>query len=155
MFRGQNVENITKVRRSDVFTDVQQTVVGMVNIPQSILDADDALPLATVLSSNDGGATWSPLTTPAYETKAYPADEEVYYKGHIFKSKVADNNTIPDEGDWDDLGEWNANGVLYNDLTESKKTTVVVTAVVKEKYLCEYDASMKAVLFKNKIIVKG
>ena len=154
MFKGQNVANITKVKRADVFIDVFQTVVGKVNIPQSVLDVDGALSLATVLSSTDGGITWNPLTTPAYESKAYSADEEVYYKGHIFKSKVVDNNTIPDEGDWDDLGEWNANGVLYNDLTESKKTTVVVTATVKEKYLCDYDVHMKATLFKNKIIAK-
>jgi len=78
----------------------------------------------------------------------------VYFEGHIYKSLVADNETAPNEGDWNDLGAWDANGVLYNDLTESKKTTVVVTGSVKENYLHGSDEFLVATLFKNKIIAK-
>jgi len=44
MFTGQSVKNITKVKRSDLFLDVAQTTVGTVYVPQTILDAKDALP---------------------------------------------------------------------------------------------------------------
>lgn len=154
IFTGANVENITKVKQSDVFTKVDQTVVGMVTVPQAMIDADGAMPLATLLTSTDGGLTWSALTTPAFEVDSYAVDDEVYYEGHIWKSTAPTNTTTPGNGDWTDLGEWNANGVLYNDLTESKKTTVLVTGTVKEKYLVGNDSFLRVTLFNNKIIAK-
>lgn len=154
MFTGQNVQNITKVKRGDIFIDVAQTVVGTVTVPQTIVDAEDALPLGTLLTSTDGGQTWNPLTTPLFEVGSYKANAEVYYKGHIYKSTKAANDSIPDVADWDDLGAWNANGVLYNDLSESKKTTVVVTGSVKENYLKGCDEFLRVTLFTNKIIAK-
>ncbi|WP_294962581.1 hypothetical protein [Sulfurimonas sp.] len=153
-FTGANVRDITKIKNSDVFIKVDLTVVGMVSVPQSIIDNGDALPLGTLLSSRDGGLTWTSLTAPIYETGVYVADKEVYHEGHIFKSTVADNSTVPGVGDWDDLGVWDSNGVLYNDLTESKKTTIVVTGSVKEKYLHGSDEFLRTTLFKNKIIAK-
>jgi len=153
-FTGQNITDITKVKRSDAFTDVQQTVVGTVNVPQSIIDAGDALPLATLLTSTDGGLNWNPLTAPAYVAGTYQIGDVVYYEGSIFTNDTADNTALPTDPSWTNDGAWDANGVLYNDLTETKKTTVVVTGIVKEKYLGGSDEFLKATLFKNKIIAK-
>jgi len=153
-FTGSNIADITKIKRSDVFTDVQQTVVGTVNIPQSIIDSGDALPLATLLTSTDGGLTWNPLTTPVYIAGTYQIGDIVYHEGNIFTNDTADNTALPTDPSWTNDGAWDANGVLYNDLTESKKTTVVVTGIVKEKYLGGSDEFLKATLFKNKIIAK-
>lgn len=154
MFKGANVADITKIRQSDVFRKVEQTVVGMVTVPASIIEAEGAMPMATLLMTTDGGLNWNALTTPAYEVGTHNLDDEVYHEGHIFVSTAADNDTIPGAGDWSDLGAWNANGVLYNDLTESKKTTVVVTGDVVKKHLTGFDEYLRLALFKNKIIVK-
>lgn len=154
-FIGANVADITKIKQSDVFLDgVSQKIVGLVNVPQSVIDADEVLPLGTLLRTEDGGATFSPLTVAAYEAGSFSVNDEVYFEGHIYKSTADTNTTPPTTGDWDDLGTWDANGILYNDLSESKKTTVVVTGGVKEKYLKGCDAFLKVSLFKNKILVK-
>lgn len=151
-FTGSSIQNITKIKQSDVFSNIQQTVVGMVNVP--VLADGEALALATLLTSNDGGLTWDSLTTPAYVAGTYAVDDEVYYEGHIYKNTVLDNTALPTDPSWTDLGAWDANGVLYNDLTESKKTTVVVTGEIKQKYLIGNDSFLQVALFKNKIIAK-
>lgn len=153
---GSSVQNITKVTQSDVFTEVQQTVVGDVTVPEAMITADGAMPLGTLLTSTDGGLTWNSLTTPAYDAADAPyADAaQVYFEGHIFTSTVANNNTVPNAGDWTDEGAWDANGVLFNDLTESRKTTIVVTGTAKQKHLVGHDSFIQATLFKNKIIAK-
>ncbi len=118
MFQGSSIQDITKIKRSDVFLDVTQRVVGMVTVPASI-SIDGTMSLGTILSSTDGGLTWNPFDSAS-----------------------------------DELATWDANGVLYNDLSESKKTTVVVTGIVKAKYLVGSDSLIQASLFKNKIIAK-
>lgn len=154
-FTGANVQNVTKRRQGEVFTNVVQTVVGTVTVPAN-LSAGDALKMATLLTSIDGGVTWKSLETAAFsaDDAPYPADAEVYFKGHIYKSDVANNANEPDVADWTDLGEWNANGVLYSDITEDKKTTVMVTGNAVAKYLIGLDDYLKVILFKNKIIAK-
>ena len=154
MFTGANVANVTKIKQSDVLLKIIGTVVGMVIVPATLAEGE-AVPLATLLSSTDGGITWNTQTTPAFDdTAIYAVDNEVYFKGHTWKSTAADNTTVPDVGDWDDLGIWDANGILFNDITQSKKTTVVVTGDIKQKYLHGFDEFLRAQLFKNKLLVK-
>lgn len=154
MFTGANVANITKVKQSDIFKNVIQTVVGTVAVP--VLAEGEALKMGTLLSSSDGGVSWSSRTTEDYDATNAPfaLDVEVYFEGHIFKSTAAANETVPGAGDWEDLGAWDANGILYNDITENKKTTVVVTGDVISKQLTGLDEHLKITLFKNKLIVK-
>lgn len=153
MYTGKNIANITKVKQSDIFLQVTQTVVGTVNIPNT--DNFEVLPMATLLHSDDGGVTWDSLTTPTYEAGAHALGAEVYHEGHIFKSTTADNSTVPGAGDWDDLGVWNPNGVLYIDITETRKTTVVITGALKAKYLEGYDEFLRTQLFNNKLLIKN
>lgn len=154
-FIGANVQNVTKRRQGEVFTNVVQTVIGTVSVPSN-LAIGDAVKMGTLLSSIDGGATWNTLETAVFsvDDAPYAADAEVYFEGHIYKSDVADNSNEPDVADWTDLGEWNVNGVLYNDITEDKKTTVVVTGDVVGKHLIGLDDYLKVILFRNKIITK-
>jgi hypothetical protein len=153
MFKGTNVEKITKVKQSDIFLQVDQTVVGTVNVPTA--DDFEVLPMGTLLHSDDGGITWDSLTTPIYVAGVHALDTEVYHEGHIYKSTAADNETVPGAGDWDDLGVWDANGVLYIDITETRKTTVVVTGALKAKYLGGYDEFLRKQLFQNKLLIKN
>lgn len=153
-FTGVSIQNVTKVKQSDVFINVQQTVVAMVTVPQTMIDVDGAMPLATLLTSTDGGVTWNPLTTTSYVAGSYDTAAEVYFEGAIYSSDVDGNLNDPSGADWTKVRDWNANGVLYNDLTESKKTTVVVTGIVKAKYLGGNDSFLQATLFNNKIIAK-
>jgi hypothetical protein len=154
-FIGANVQNVTKRRQGEVFTSVVQTVIGTVMVPAN-LSTGDALKMATLLTSTDGGVTWNSLETAAFSAgdAPYAADEEVYFQGHIYKSDVADNANERDVADGTDLGEWNANGILYNDIVEDKKTTVVVTGDVMAKHLIGLDDYLKVILFRNKIITK-
>lgn len=153
MYTGKNVINITKVKQSDIFSKVDQTVVGTVNFPASF-EEGDVLKLGTFLSTSDGGLTWNSLETPVYETGSYSTDDEVYHEGHIYKSTADTNATVPGVGNWDDLGVWNVNGVLYNDLQAAEVTTVVVTGVINSKNLPGYDEFLRNVLFNNKLLVK-
>lgn len=150
---GKNITNITKIRQSDVFLGESTKVVGTVNIPENLKEGD-ALTIGTLLHTSDGGDSWH-TRPPLFEGTAIQ-DEEVYYQGHIYKSTAAEENTnLPTTGtDWEDLGEWDVNGVLYNDITSTTKTTVIVTGSLKEKYLTDYDANLKSKMFKNKLFVK-
>lgn len=153
MFTGKSIANVTKRTQSDIFIQVTQTVVGLVRVPN--IDNFEVLPMGTLLNTQDGGLTWDSLTVPTYEAGSYALDAEVYLEGHIYKSTVADNVTSPVGGDWEDLGVWDANGALYSDITESGKTTVVVTGALKEKCLGGYDEFLRTQLFKNKLILKN
>jgi hypothetical protein len=148
-FTGASVQDISKVLSSDVFINVQHTVIGTVSVPY------DALPLGTLLTTTDGGATWSTLKTPTYISgNTYQDGDIVYFEGNIFTNNTADNTDAPTESTWTKKGAWDANGVLYNNLTETKKASVVVTGTVKEKHLSGSDEFLKLTLFKNKIIAK-
>ncbi|MCX6076424.1 MAG: hypothetical protein NTW78_05985 [Campylobacterales bacterium] len=156
MFTGKSVSNITKRTQAEIFSDVEQTVVGTVSIPAN-LAVGEALRMGTLLTSSDGGKTWKSLETQAYDVADAPfaADAEVYYQGSTFKSLGASNSAaLTDTDSWENLGEWNANGVLYNDIFESKKTTVVVTGDVISKHIIGLDDFLNVILFKNKIITK-
>ncbi len=149
---GANVTNITKFRQSDVFIGENSKVVGTVNVPTSLVEGD-VLKIGTLLQSSDGGVTWDVKPTD-FDTSAN-TDQEVYFKGKVYKSTADGNTNSPDTlTDWEDLGKWNANGVLYNDITSTQKTTVVVTGSVKQKYLTGFDEFLRATLFDNKLFAK-
>lgn len=152
MYTGNNVQNITKINQGDVFRKTLQTVVGTVTVPATVAEGE-ALMMGTLLRSDDGGKTWTtkPLT---FDTSA-DADEIVYFEGHIYKCTANGNTELPNtETNWEDLGEWNPNGILYNDITESKKTAVAVTTNAKEKYLTDFDEFLRPQLFNNKLIIE-
>ena len=153
-FTGANVANVTIIKPSDIFLKVVQTFVGTVNVPQSIIDAGGALKAGTLLRSDDAGAIWDSLTTPAWQAGSYDTDVEVYHNGHIWTSDADANIEEPGVANWTDNGEWNPNGILYTDAVETKKTSVVLTGEAKEKYLTGIDAYLKIQLFNNKLIVK-
>lgn len=149
---GANAVNITKIRQSDVFIGENSKVVGTVNIPTSLAEGE-ALKIGTLLHTADGGLTWN--VKPADFNASANTDQEVYFKGKVFKSTADGNTNSPDSlTEWEDLGKWNANGVLFNDITSTQKTTVVVTGSVKQKYLSGFDEFLRATLFDNKLFAK-
>jgi len=153
---GANVQNITKHRQGEVFRNVHQTVVGTVHVPATLAEGE-AVKLGTLLTTADGGVNWYTLETAAYDVADAPfaVDAEVYYQGHTYKSLVASNSAaLTDTNSWENLGEWNANGVLYNDITADTKTTVATTCDVLAKHATGLDDYLKVILFKNKIMTK-
>jgi len=147
-FIGSSVLDITKIMQSDVFKKVHQSIVGTVNVLEN-----ETLKIGTLLHSADGGKTWDALRIAPFEVKEYSLDEEVYFEGHIFKS-TADNNNTPTTGDWEDLGEWNPNGILYNNISSTTKTTVAITADLISKQLHGLDEFLAIQLFNNKLLTK-
>lgn len=151
-FTGANVNKITMLRQSDIFIGETTKVVGTVNVPASLADGD-VLKIGTLLHSADGGLTWN--VKPVDFAGSADTNEEVYFNGKVYKSTTDGNNNSPDSlTDWDDLGKWDANGVLYNNITSTQKTTVVVTGSVKQKYLTGFDEFLRATLFNNKLFAK-
>lgn len=148
---GANVANITKIKQSDVFLANTVKVVGTVDV--GILEEGNALKIGTLLHSSDGGLTWN--IKPADFNTSANVNQEVYFNGKVYKSTADDNTNIPDTlTEWEDLGKWNANGVLYNDITSTQKTTVVVLGSVRQKYLIGFDEFLRATLFNNKLFAK-
>lgn len=150
--KGANITDITKISQGDVFLGENTKVVGTVNVPANLPDGD-LVKIGTLLHSKDGGDTWN--TRPALFDGNTDTNEVVYYEGHTYKSTTDGNTNLPTTGtDWDDLGAWDSNGVLYNNISETIRTTVVVTSSLKEKNLTDYDNHLKSTLFKNKLFVK-
>lgn len=152
-YTGASVTNISMVKASNVFVNDVVSIVGTVNVPASIT-AGNALQIGTILRTLDGGENWETLTTPTYVAGVHADDAEVYLDGHIYKSNVPNNETAPQSGDWEDLGEWGANGILKEPLTETKKASVLVLGSAKSKYLKNLDSHLKAQLFNNKLFTK-
>ncbi len=152
-YTGASIANISMVKASDVFVNDLVSIVGTVNVPASIT-AGNVLKIATILRTLDGGENWETLTTPTYVAGVYDDEAEVYLDGHIYKSNIPANETAPKTGDWEDLGEWGANGILKEPLTETKKASVLVLGSVKSKYLQNLDSHLKAQLFNNKLFTK-
>lgn len=125
-----------------------QAVTGLVTV-------EDTLVLGTILTTKDGGATWSALTIPEYAPNIYGVDDKIFFDGAIWISLEDNNNSKPNEGiQWEKIEEFDANGVLLENLTQTTKAAVLVTGEVREKYLQKFDISMKLSLFKNKIILR-
>lgn len=126
-----------------------QTVTGLVQV-------EDTLVLGTILTTKDGGASWSALTTPEYTQNVYGVDDKIFFDGVIWISLEDNNISKPskDNIQWEKVEEFDANGVLLENLTQTTNAAVLVTGEVREKYLQKFDVSMKISLFKNKIILR-
>lgn len=134
----------------EVVIKKDQVASGIVNIPME----SEGLVFGTVLTSTDGGDTWNSQERDLWVAGDYEADAEVFHNGHSWKA-LADNSVEPVDGsDWQDLGAFDANGVLGETITETSNVSVIVTGFLREKHLSAYDASMKPSLFKNKIILR-
>jgi hypothetical protein len=153
-YTGASIKNISMVKASDVFINDLVSVVGTVNVTALAIAKDGVLKIGTILRTLDGGENWETLSTPAYIAGVYDDEAEVYFEGHIYKSTVAANESAPQTGDWEDLGEWGANGILKETLTETKRTSVLVLGSAKGKYLVDLDSYLKVQLFKNKLFIK-
>ncbi len=129
-----------------------QTVSGNVVIPLG----SSGLVFGTILTSIDGGITWTSQEKDIWTAGSYEADVEVFHNGKTWKSLSADNVIEPgtDEAKWQELEVFDANGVLIENITENTKATVLITGEVREKHLQDYDDSMRISLFKNKIILR-
>lgn len=133
-----------------------QVVSGTVAVSPAVEGKEAGLVFGTILTSTDGGDTWTPQERPLWVAGTYVADKEVFHKGHSWKSLEDANTDEPtaDNPKWQDLGEFDANGILVENITETSKVAVLITGTVREKHLVNYDNSMKKSFFKNKIILK-
>lgn len=151
---GKSINNISMVKASDIFVNDLISVVGTVNVPTLTNPEDTVLKIGTILRTLDGGENWETLSTPAYTAGVYDDEAEVYFRGHIYKSTVDNNETAPQTANWEDLGEWGANGILKETLTETKRTSILVIGAAKGKHLVDLDSYLKEQLFKNKLFIK-
>lgn len=136
-------------------SDVVITKALSVNATVTVLE-DATLDIGTLLSSNDGGVTFTTQTTPVYEAGSYDMAEEVYHLGHIWESLADANTAVPgsDPVKWEDKGAWNANGVLCDYIETTSTANVLVSGVVVEHNLSGFEEALRATLFDNKIILK-
>jgi hypothetical protein len=139
----------------EVIIKKDQVVSGTVAVTPATT-GESGLVFGTILTSTDGGDTWTTQEKPLWVAGTYAADDEVFHEGHSWKS-LEDANTDEPKADnpkWQDLGAFDANGVLVENITQTSKVAVLITGTVREKHLVNYDNSMKKSLFKNKIILK-
>ncbi|MDD2895529.1 MAG: hypothetical protein PHG81_05855 [Aliarcobacter sp.] len=139
------------LKHSDVVVTKALSVNATVTVPE-----DATLDIGTLLSSNDGGVTFTTQTTPAYAAGSYDTAEEVYHLGHIWESLADANTAVPgsDPVKWEDKGAWNANGVLCDYIETTSTANVLVSGVVVEHNLSGFEEALRATLFGNKIILK-
>ena len=139
------------LKHSDVVITKALSVNATVTVPE-----DATLDIGTLLSSNDGGVTFTTQTTPAYAAGSYDTAEEVYHLGHIWESLADANTAVPgsDPEKWEDKGVWNANGVLCDYIETTSTANVLVSGVVVEHNLSGFEEALRATLFDNKIILK-
>lgn len=139
------------LKHSDVVITKALSVNATVTVPE-----DATLDIGTLLSSNDGGVTFTTQTTPVYEAGSYDTAEEVYHLGHIWESLADANTAVPgsDPVKWEDKGAWNANGVLCDYIETTSTANVLVSGVVVEHNLSGFEEALRATLFDNKIILK-
>lgn len=139
------------LRHSDVVVNKVLSVNATVTVPE-----DATLDIGTLLSSNDGGVTFTAQTTAAYATGSYSEGDEVYHLGHIWESLADTNTAVPgsDPAKWEDKGAWNANGILCDYIETSGVANVLVSGVVVEQNLTGFEEALRSTLFENKIILK-
>ena len=136
----------------EVIIKKDQVVSGTVVVPDGV----EGLVFGTPLTSIDGGLNWTSQERDVWVAGESSTDDEVFHDGHSYKSLEDANSNEPviDDPKWQHLGEFDANGILGENITETSKVSVVVTGSAREKHLVKYDGSMRPSLFKNKIILK-
>ncbi len=149
------MNNITKRPPTidEVIIKKDKTVSGTVHLPTG---NTTGLALGTVLTTVDGGVNWNAQERDIWAAGSFELDAEVFHEGHAWKSLEAANTVEAgtDEAKWQDLGEFDANGILIENINAESKASVLATGDAREKYLDAYDVSMKHSLFKNKLILR-
>lgn len=139
------------LRESDVIIDKQQSVNGTVNVPE-----ETTLDIGTLLSTADGGKTWTSDKEDPWVAGLYAENAIVYHNGHTWKSLAKDNSVEPgsDALSWEDQGAWDANGVLVEGLETTADANVLTMGYVYQNNLTGFEEGLRMQLFKNKIITK-
>jgi len=133
----------------EVFKKKEHVVSGNVTVSND----QDGYVLGTVFNTEDGGKTWV-SRPPLFDTSADDGDI-VYFNGRTYQSTTNENTNAPNTlTDWDDLGAWDANGILTQNAKETGRYAFLTTGEVRERHLKDYDSAMAQSLFKNKIRLK-
>ena len=109
----------------------------------------------TVLTTSNGGADW--YAYPIFNTETpVNTDVKVIAGGKLWKSTADNNSTDPltDDTNWENLGEYDASGILCVNMEEEGRGSVLTMGEVRGKHLIYIDDSIKHSLFKNKIDLK-
>jgi len=139
------------LRESDVIIQKTQSVNGVVTVA-----ADTTLDIGTLLTTTDGGVTWTIRQEDDWIAGSYAADVIFYHLGHIWKSLAATNTAEPgtDPAKWEDQGFWDANGVLVEGLDLTGDANVLVAGSVVENNLTGFEEALRHQLFDRNIILK-
>jgi len=139
------------LRESDVIISKIQSVNGTVTVP-----ADTVLEIGTLLTTTDGGVTWTIRQEADWVAGSYAANDVFYHLGHIWKSLVSTNTAEPgtDSAKWEDRGFWGANGVLVEGLDLTANANVLTSGYVVENNLTGFEEALRHQLFDCKIILK-
>lgn len=139
------------LRESDVIIEKIQSVNGTVTVP-----VDTPLDIGTLLTTADGGVTWTTRQEDDWIAGSYAANDIFYHLGHIWKSLVSTNTAEPgtDPTKWEDLGFWDANGVLVEGLDLTGDANVLIAGSVVELNLTGFEEALRHQLFDRNIILK-
>ena len=139
------------LRESDVIISKQQSKSGTVTVP-----IDATLDIGTLLTTTDGGVTWTTRQEADWIAGSYAIDDVFYHLGHIWKSLAATNTAEPgtDPAKWEDQGFWNANGVLVEGLDLTGDANVLTAGYVVENNLTGFEEALRHQLFDCNIILK-
>ncbi len=139
------------LRESDVIIQKIQSVNGAVTVA-----VDTTLDIGTLLTTADGGVTWTIRQEADWVAGSYAVDDVFYHLGHIWKSLAATNVTEPgtDPAKWEDQGFWNANGVLVEGLDLTGNANVLTAGYVVESNLTGFEEALRHQLFDRNIILK-
>lgn len=139
----------------EVIVKKERVIYATVNVPATVAEGDEYF-IGKVLCTTDGGVTFDAMTEDTWVTGAYSDGDVVFHAGHIFESLADDNNVEPgtDPLKWQDNGVWDANGILIENIDATCMAPVVITGVATEGKLRGYDATMRHVLFTNKITMQ-
>ena len=139
------------LRESDVIISKIQSVSGAVAVA-----VDTTLDIGTLLTTADGGNTWTIRQETDWVAGSYAVDAIFYHLGHIWKSLAATNTAEPgtDPAKWEDQGFWQANGVLVEGLDLTGDANVLTSGSVVESNLTGFEEALRHQLFDRNIILK-
>lgn len=139
----------------EVIVKKERVIYATVNVPVPVIEGDEYF-IGKVLTTSDGGQTFDALHVPVWVPGSYSDVNSVFHNGHIFES-LADLNTAEPGTDplkWQDMGVWDANGILMENIDVTGMASILITGVAVENKLREYHSTMRHTLFKNKITMQ-
>lgn len=139
----------------EVIVKKERVIHATVNVPVLVIEGAEYF-IGKVLRTTDGGVTFDAMTVPHWVAGAHAIDVVVYHNGHIYTSLAALNIAEPgtDPLKWKDMGVWDANGILMENIDVTGMASILITGVVVENKLREYHPTMRHTLFKNKITMQ-